>query len=89
MAKRRVWNVEIIQQEAGIPFPISRGIREMKSRTDGERWLKRELESRSKPDRYGNIPYGGDGKGGPVKIVSTRVYSTWPEPGRPTYILDY
>lgn len=89
MAKRRrVWNVEVLQDE-GLRFPINRGCRGFETKALAEAWLERNLKHLATPDRYGVYPYRGSNKEGPVKIVRTRIYSTWEAPEPPIYILDY
>ena len=87
MAKARVWHVEVIQDEGGA-FPINRGYA-TDTKASAEQWLKLRLKTLATPDRYGHYPYSGDGKGGPVKVLKTRIYSKWEEQNKPTYIYDY
>lgn len=84
MAKKRVWKVEVIQDEGGM-FPITRGCT-TDTKEAAEKWLKWNLKYIATPDPYGNYPYGGRQ---PVKVLKTRIRSVWEEQNVPRYILDY
>ena len=84
MAKKRVWKVDVIQDEGGA-FPINRGYT-TDTRDSAERWLESDLKWLATPDPYGNYPYTGRR---PVKVLSTRIHAEWEEQNRTKYIWDY